>query len=409
MIEERLLKEYARLIARMGGKVSKGEIVWINAQLDQPQFIEMVVEECYKACAKEVMVRWTHDPIVKLQYGYETVNTLGTVNSMQLARYKYMLKNLPTVIHIISDDPDAMKGVDQRKVAKARQKSYGKIKKYVNALEGKYKWCIAAVPGKAWAKKIYPQLSDEEAVEKLWKAILLTSRVDENDAVKNWEEHNRILLEKREKLINLRLKFLNYKSSNGTDFRVELDPNRLWGAGIEIAPGKGEFNPNIPTEEVFTSPMAGHAEGTLVASLPLSYNGELIEDFSIRFENGHAVEVKAKKNQKLLEQMIAMDEGASMLGEVALVPFESPINQSGILFYNTLFDENAVCHVALGMGFRELVPNSEGMSVEELKAIGLNDSMIHVDFMVGTRDLDIVGEDEKGNKIQIFKNGTWAI
>ena len=207
----------------------------------------------------------------------------------------------------------------------------------------------------------------------------------------------------------MRLKALHYKANNGTDFHVELDPNRKWGAGIETAVNKGEYNPNIPTEEVFTSPMMGKAEGKLVASLPLSYNGELIEDFSISFKDGKVSEVKARKNQKLLEQMVSMDEGASMLGEVALVPFESPINESGILFYNTLFDENAVCHVALGMGFRELVPNSEGMTTEELKAIGLNDSMIHVDFMIGTRDLDIVGEDEKGNKIQIFKNGTWAI
>lgn len=409
MPSKRLLEEYARLIVRIGGKVNKGEIVWINAQLDQPEFIEMVVEECYNAGAKEVFVRWNHDPIAKLNYKYETVNTLGSVNSMTLARFKYMAKKLPTMLHIISDDPDAMKGIDQRKVSKARQKSYPKIKKYRDMMDGKYKWCIAAVPGKAWAHKIYPELPIEDAVEELWNAILLTSRVDENDAVKNWEEHNRILVEKREKLINLRLKSLNYKANNGTNFHVELDPNRLWGAGIEVAPNKGTYNPNIPTEEVFTSPIAGKAEGTLVASLPLSYNGELIEDFSITFENGRVKEVHAEKNQKLLEEMVKMDEGASMLGEVALVPFESPINESGILFYNTLFDENAVCHVALGAGFRELVKDSENMSTEELKELGINDSMIHVDFMVGTRDLDIVGEDEKGNKIQIFKNGTWAI
>lgn len=409
MVKKELLQEYARVVARIGARVQKGETVIIRPQLDQPEFVTMVVEECYKAGAKEVIVRWSHDPIGRLHYKYQTVANLGKVDMIALAQYKYMVKYLPTVIHIISEDPDAMKGISQMKIAKAQQRIYPKIKKYIDASEGKYKWTIAAVPGKAWAKKVFPKLSEEEAMDKLWEAILLTSRIEENKGVQNWEDHNSILVGKREKLINMRLKALHYKANNGTDFHVELDPNRKWGAGIETAVNKGEYNPNIPTEEVFTSPMMGKAEGKLVASLPLSYNGELIEDFSISFKDGKVSEVKARKNQKLLEQMVSMDEGAAMLGEVALVPFESPINESGILFYNTLFDENAVCHVALGMGFRELVPNSEGMTTEELKAIGLNDSMIHVDFMIGTRDLDIVGEDEKGNKIQIFKNGTWAI
>ena len=408
MVKKELLQEYAKVIAHIGARVQKGEIVIIRPQLDQPEFVTMVVEECYKAGAKEVIVRWSHDQISRLHYKYQTVSNLGKVDMISLAQYKYMVKYLPTVIHIISEDPDAMKGINQMKIAKAQQRIYPKIKKYIDAAEGKYKWTIAAVPGKAWAKKVFPKLSEEEAMDKLWEAILHTARIEENKGVQNWEEHNNVLVSKREKLINMRLKALHYKASNGTDFHVELDPNRKWGAGIETAPNKGEYNPNMPTEEVFTSPMMGKCEGKLVASLPLSYNGELIEDFSISFKDGKVSEVKARKNQKLLEQMVSMDEGASMLGEVALVPFESPINESGILFYNTLFDENAVCHVALGMGFRELVPNSEGMTTEELKAIGLNDSMIHVDFMIGTRDLDIVGEDEKGNKIQIFKNGTWA-
>ena len=408
MVKKELLQEYAKVVANIGARVQKGEIVIIRPQLDQPEFVTMVDEECYKAGAKEVIVRWSHDQISRLHYKYQTVSNLGKVDMISLAQYKYMVKYLPTVIHIISEDPDAMKGINQMKIAKAQQRIYPKIKKYIDDAEGKYKWTIAAVPGKAWAKKVFPQLSEEEAMDKLWEAILHTARIEENKGVQNWEEHNNILVSKREKLINMRLKALHYKASNGTDFHVELDPNRKWGAGIETAPNKGEYNPNMPTEEVFTSPMMGKCEGKLVASLPLSYNGELIEDFSISFKDGKVSEVKARKNQKLLEQMVSMDEGASMLGEVALVPFESPINESGILFYNTLFDENAVCHVALGMGFRELVPNSEGMTTEELKAIGLNDSMIHVDFMIGTRDLDIVGEDEKGNKIQIFKNGTWA-
>ena len=231
--------------------------------------------------------------------------------------------------------------------------------------------------------------------------------MDGNDPVANWKKHNDYLIAQRDKLMKLDLRKLIYKASNGTDFEVDLIPGIAWGAGIESAPNKGVFNPNIPTEEVFTSPTAGKCEGTLVASKPLSYNGELIEDFSITFKNGKVSEVHAKKNQKLLEEMVHMDEGASMLGEVALVPYTSPINQSGILFYNTLYDENACCHVALGMGFKELI--DVNLSTEEAKEKGINDSMIHVDFMIGTRDLDIVGIDAEGNKHQIFKNGEWAI
>ena len=408
MVKKELLQEYARVTVNIGARVKKGEIVFVNAQLDQPEFVRMVVEECYKAGAKEVIVKWHDEQIGRLHYKYQSISTLGHIDMMALARYKYMVKYLPTYIHIISEDPDAMKGINQMKIAKAQQRAYPKIKKYIDASESKYKWTIVAVPGKPWAKKVFPKDSEEEAMNKLWNAILLTARVEENKGVQNWEEHNNTLVSKRQKLMDMHLKALHYKASNGTDFHVELDPNRRWGAGIETAPNKGEYNPNIPTEEVFTSPIAGKAEGTLVATKPLSYQGELIEDFSISFKDGKVSEVKAKKNQKLLEQMVSMDEGSSMLGEVALVPFESPINEAGILFYNTLFDENAVCHVALGMGFRELVPNSEDMTPEQIKEAGINDSMIHVDFMIGSRDLDIVGEDEKGNKIQIFKNGTWA-
>ena len=408
-MEEKLLRDYARLIAQKGGHVLKGEEVWITAGLDQPKFVTMVVEECYKAGAKAVEVRWYHDPVSKLAYQYCTVGTLARVAPYELARLKYRVKKLPIVIFIDSDDPDAMKGVSQSKMAKSMAKRYPKVKKYYDAMDGKYKWSIAAVPGKAWAKKVFPKLSEEDAVEALWAAILKTARVDGNDPVKNWDDHNSFLIKQREKLESFKLKKLVYKASNGTDFQVELIDKMHWGGGVEVAPNKGEFNPNIPSEETFTTPMRGKAEGLLVASKPLSYQGQLIEDFSIAFKDGKVSEVKARKNQSLLEKMVKMDEGASMIGEVALVPFESPINQTGILFFNTLFDENACCHVALGAGFPDLYPGGVDMSPEEKLNVGINDSMIHVDFMVGTPDLSIVGIDENGKEIQIFKDGTWAI
>ena len=408
-MEEKLLRDYARLIAKQGGHVLKGDEVWINAGLEQPDFVAMVVEECYKAGAKTVTVFWHHDPVQKLGYKYQTLGNLSKVSPIVLAKYKYWVKKLPTVIYIISDDPDAMKGVNQNKVTKSIAKSYPKVKPYREAMDGKYKWCIAAVPGPAWAKKVFPKLNEEEAMEALWGAILKTSRVDGNDPVKNWDDHNSFLINQRKKLESFGLKKLVYKASNGTDFQVELVDKMHWGGGVEEAPNKGPFNPNIPSEEVFTTPMRGKAEGTLVASKPLSYNGELIEDFSVSFKDGKVCAVKARKNQSLLEKMVKMDEGASMLGECALVPFESPINQTGILFYNTLFDENACCHVALGMGFADLYPGGVDMTPEQKLATGINDSMIHVDFMIGTRDLSIIGVDEKGKQVQLFKDGTWAI
>ncbi|MCR5506099.1 MAG: aminopeptidase [Bacilli bacterium] len=406
---ETLLRDYARLIAVKGGAIKKGDIVWINAQLDQPEFVSMVVEECYKAGAKEVDVRWIYEPLTKLHVKYKSLAQLSFVSPMAIARYKYMVKKRPTMLHIISEDPDALKGVNQNKMAKAQMKSYGKIKKYRDMIEGKYKWCIAAVPGKPWAKKVFPKLSEDEAMEALWEAILMTSRVDGNDPVENWNKHNAFLKQQKEKLEALDLRKLIYKASNGTDFEVELIPHMLWGGGSEYSQLTGEYNPNIPTEEVFTSPMSGKAEGTLVASKPLAYNGQLIEDFSITFKDGKVSEVHARKNQNLLEKMVSMDEGASKLGEVALVPYTSPIRESGILFYNTLFDENAACHVALGQGFLECLPGGYDMTPEQVKEKGVNESMIHVDFMIGTKDLDIVGIDGKGERHQIFKDGEWAI
>ena len=403
------LKDYARLLACKGVNVEKGDEVWLYCGLENPEFIRDVVEALYKGGAKKVRVNFDDDKIYRLHVKYQTLGTMSKVPSYELAKWKYRKKVNVATLYIDSSDPDALKGVNQNKIAKARMKSYPKIKPYIDSIDGKYKWCIGAIPGPAWAKKVFPGVSEEEAIEKLWEAIFKTARVDGIDAVENWNKHNADLIDKRTKLHDLDLVELHYEASNGTNFTVGLIPGMLWGAGIEETRDKHSFNPNIPSEEVFTTPMRGKAEGLLVASKPLSYMGELIEDFSIRFKDGKVCEVKARKGQKLLETMVKMDEGASMLGEVALIPFESPINETGILFYNTLFDENAACHVALGAGFRDCYPDAGDMTTEELLEKGVNDSMIHVDFMIGTRDLNIVGTNSKGEKIQIFKNGSWAI
>lgn len=409
IMNEKLLKDYARLTAVMGANVEKGEEVWIYAQTDQPHFVKLVVEECYKLGAKKVLVNFSNDEISRLNYKYQTVSELSKVASYSLAKYKYMAKKCPTRIHIISEDPDAFKGINQNKIIKSNIKVGMKIKPFRNAIDGKHKWCIVAVPSVNWAKKVFKGLSEEEAVNKLWDAILFTSRVDGNDPVENWRKHNEFLVNQRRKLQNLNLKTLVYKSELGTDFRVDLIEGINWGGGIEKTNLGKTYNPNIPSEEVFTSPKAGSCEGIVVASKPLSYNGELIEDFSIEFKDGKVVSVKARKGQKILEGMVKMDEGASMLGEIALVPYDSPIRESNILFYNTLFDENAACHLALGMGFKECLPDGDKLTNEEAKLRGINDSIIHVDFMIGTRELSITGIDRNGKEIPIFVHGNWAI
>ena len=401
------LQEYASLLAQKGVAVKEGEEVWINTQVNQIEFVRMVVEECYKCGAKKVRVRFSDNKISRLHYLNMSLKELSKVPEYSISEYKYMVKHLPSMLHIVSDDPDAFKDVKQSVLAKSSAKVGKKIKPYRNQMDGKYKWCIAAVPSIEWATKVFPNENEEEAVEKLWDAILSTSRVD-GHAVENWNKHNADLKNYRKKLEDLDLQYLEYKSSNGTDFKVELIKDVRWGGGEEFTSDGRDFNPNIPSEEVFTSPLAGSCEGIVYASKPLSYNGQLIDGFSVRFENGKIVEVKAKKNQKLLEHMVKMDEGAAMLGEVALVPYDSPIRESGILFYETLFDENAACHLALGRGFKELIPNGDNLTTEEAKKMGLNDSMIHVDFMIGTKDLEIIGTSFNGKKTTIFKNGNWA-
>ena len=402
------LQKYAELLAKTGVNVQKGQTVFIAAELDQPEFVTMVVEELYKAGASEVYVDWSHQPADKLSSQYRSQESLSQLSPWNKAKWEFKAQNYSCRLWIESEDPDGMNGVDQEKMSKVRQALYPQVKPYRVALENKHQWCIAAVPGKAWAKKVFPTLSEDEAVEKMWEVILKASRADGDDPVQAWAEHNKNLLDRCAYLNNLGLKYLEYKSSNGTDLTVELLEDGIFAVGREKTLQGGILNPNIPTEEVFTSPKAGAAEGIVYSSKPLSYMGELIENFSLRFENGKVVEAKAEKGEALLQKMVSMDDGAGKLGECALIPYESPINQTGVLFYNTLFDENASCHFAMGHGFNECLKGFENYSDEECKARGINDSMIHVDFMIGTRDMSIVGITKDGKRVQIFENGTWA-
>lgn len=407
-MKKTILRKYAKLIARVGVKIRKGQDVVIQAELDQPEFVEMLTDECYKAGARKVTVEWSHQPLQKYHVRHRSLKTLSTLDDWEVAKLEHYADTLPCRIYLISEDPDGLCGINQEKNAKALQARYKVIKPIRDKMENKYQWCIAAVPGVKWAKKVFPGERASRAVELLWEAILKTSRVDE-DPEEAWRKHNEDLARRCEYLNSLGIESLEYKSSNGTDLKVGMIPDALFCGGGEYALGSGNyFNPNIPSEEVFTTPKRGEAEGIVYSTKPLSYRGELIEDFSIRFEGGRAVEVKAKRGEELLKQMISMDEGAAYLGECALVPYDSPIRNSGILFYNTLFDENAACHLALGMGFSNCLKDYEKYTLDECRAKGINDSQIHEDFMIGSEDLSITAHTRDGRDVPIFRDGNWV-
>lgn len=407
-ISQNLLQKYARLIVRTGANVQKGQIVQLVVSVEQHAFAALVIEECYKAGAKKVNVDWTSDIQLRLNYLYAEQETLSTVLPWEEAKMKQMVEDLPCRIFIASDDPDALNGIDPQKISLVSQARGKVMKPYRNAIDGKHQWVIAAHPSEKWARKCFPDAEDAE--DRLWEAILKTVRVQEdNDPVDAWKKHTDFIEEKANWLNEQGFSSLRYRSANGTDFTVDLIPGAKWeGAGIVNQMNGAFYIPNMPTEEIFTSPLAGKCEGTLVAVKPLSWNSQLIEDFSITFENGRAVSCKAGKGQELLEKMIGMDDGAAMLGEVALVPKESPVNQCGFLFYETLFDENACCHCALGMGFKEVLPGGDNLTMEQAQQQGINDSIIHVDFMVGADDLFIDGIRPDGTTVPVFRNGTWA-
>ena len=406
-MKKTVLREYARLIVRTGLNVQKGQDVLVMAELDQPEFVKLVVEECYKAKARKVTVIWEYQSLQKLHARYQTVKTMGEVPQWQRERQQYFCDTLPCRLYLISEDPDGLKGVNTAKMAKARQLSYPILKPYIDDRDGKQQWCIAAVPGVAWAKKVFPGLPKNKAVEKLWEAILSTSRVGE-DSIGNWDRHNADLRSRCDYLNALGIQKLHYTADNGTDLTVGMIPEAMFCGGAEVSRQGITFNPNMPTEECFISPMRGQAEGIVYSTKPLSYEGQLIENFSMRFEGGKVVEAHAEKGEELLNTMLSMDEGAAYLGECALVPQKSPICESGLLFYNTLFDENAACHLAVGAGFTDTIRDHHSKTLEECRALGINDSMIHEDFMIGCDTMNIDGICEDGSTVAIFRNGNWA-
>ena len=405
-----IIRNYAKLIARVGANVQKGQEVFLNASIENAEFGHILVEECYLAGAKRVFVDYTDEELQRLTITHGDEESLSVLNEMEVGRQEHFIKNHPCRIFIESDDPDALKGIDQSKYGRFTSKHTKEIWKYRKIWDSECQWTIAGYPSKRWAKKVYPELSEEEAVEKLLAAILHVSRADEGDPIENWKKHNDRLTMHKDKLNMLGLKKLHYRSKKGTDLTIGLLDSVLWEAGGErTKTAKTFFQPNIPTEECFTSPDKYSAEGIVYSTKPLSLRGEIVEDFSLRFREGKIVEVHAKKGEHVLKDAIESNENGCYLGECALVGVDSPIHQTGILFYSTLFDENASCHLAFGRAFPNLIKDYDKKTEEEISAIPINESTTHVDFMIGDETLDIDGIDKEGNVVPIFRNGLFVI
>ena len=407
-ISEEKIREYARLVVRTGVNAQPGQEIVISCPVEHYEFARLLIEEAYSAGAGEVIMKWSDSVETRQYYENASDEVLSTVPEWKAESYNYYSRRGAGYISVSGSDPESLKGVDPKKMH-IRSAAMDKAleEHYKLMMSSEIPWTVAAVPQKQWAKKVFPGMSEEDAMRSLWEKILKAVRIGDGDAVQEWQEHDSFLKEKCRMLNAYAFEKLHYQNSLGTHFTVGLVKNHIWEGGSEVAGTGTVFEANMPTEEIFTMPDCRVAEGTLVSALPLSYRGNLIKGFSLTFRQGQVVEYHALEGEETLKSILDGDEGSRRLGEVAIVPYSSPISQMKTLFYNTLFDENASCHFALGECYPTTVKGGAQMSEEELAAVGGNSSMNHVDFMVGTDDLTIIGIRENGEEVVLFKDGDW--
>jgi len=402
------LEKYAELAIKTAVNIQPGQSLWINAPIHTPEFVRMITEHAYKAGAKLVHIEWQDEISTQIKYRLAPDEAFEEYPLWRAQAVQQFAENGGAFLFIESSNPELLKGVDPKRVAansKAAGTALAKWREYMSA--NKMTWSIIGVPSKGWAELVFPDLDADAAVQALWEAIFKASRVDQDNPVQAWQEHNATLHDKRAYLNGKQYKKLHYRAP-GTDLTIELPKNHIWSGGTAVNEAKNLFNPNVPTEEVFTSPHREGTHGVVRSSKPLSYQGNLIENFSLTFENGKVIDFEAEKGYESLKAMLGMDEAARYLGEAALVPHHSPISESNLIFFNTLYDENASNHLALGSAFPTCLEGGLSMSREELDQAGLNDSIIHVDFMIGSAEMDIDGITQDGQTEPVFRNGNWA-
>lgn len=409
-MKNQALKKYARLIVKTGINIRPNQTLVISSPVDCVDFARMIAEIAYEEGAREVVMNWHDEIISKTRFLHAPDEIFDEFPQWKRDFYMSYARQGAAFLTISASDPELMKDVDPKRIARARNASRKKLREYSERLmSNRNIWCVASVPTPAWAKKVFPDIPAEQAVEKLWKAILKSVRADLPDPVEAWNLHKAALKERVDKLNKMQLQWIHFRNKIGTDLRVELPVNHIWMGGSDESADGIDFIANMPTEEIFTSPSRKGVNGTVVSSMPLNYNGNLIEDFAFTFRDGEIIDIRAGKGYDILKHLIDTDEGSRYLGEVALVPYDSPISNMGILFYNTLFDENASCHLAIGKAYSITLQGSESMTKEELIDAGINDSLVHVDFMFGTADLEIQGLTKDGQKVTIFRNGNFAL
>lgn len=407
---EEKLREYAHLLVEVGMNLQPGQTPRIGAPLECAPLARLCVEACFERGARDVVVDWSDDFVTRQRYLRADEAVFSEFPSYRKAKFDWMLEQGCTSLAIVGDDPELLKGVDPKRIQATSKASAQPTKPWYDAMmANRFQWCVAAHPTRVWAEKVFPDKKGEEAVDALWETIFSVCRITgDGKAVERWQAHVEATARRARLLNDYNFKSLHYTNALGTDLTVELPENHVWAGGADISEGGTPFVANIPTEEIFTAPRRDGVNGRVYAALPLALSGNLVKDFWMEFRDGKIVELHAEEGEEVLRDSITLDEGSAYLGEVALVPYDSPINNTGVLFYETLFDENASCHLAYGAAYPSSVRGGESMSEEEQKAAGLNQSMSHVDFMVGTRDLSIVGVTHDGREVPVFVNGNFA-
>ena len=406
---EEKLREYARLLVEVGINIQKGQNLILASPVECAPFARMCAQAAYAAGCREVIMNWRDDVLSREKFLHAADDVFDTVPEWNRHFYNDYAREGAAYLAISASDPENLKGVDQDRIVRSQRSGSEALKPFYRLqMANGFPWCIASIPIPSWAEKVFPGCPD--AVERLWEAIFQSVRITgDGKAVERWQEHLRLLEERRDKLNALRFASLRYRNSLGTDLTIRLPEGHLWATGGGETPKGQKFIANMPTEEIFTAPLRDGVDGVVVSSMPLCQDGNIIDKFSFVVKKGRIEEARAEVGQEALEAAISLDEGARYFGEVALVPYDSPISNQKILYYNTLFDENASCHLAFGEAYNECVEGGQNMDKEELKALGLNDSIAHVDFMVGTADLSIVGTTHDGREVPVFVDGNFAL
>lgn len=408
MFEREVLEKYANLIVKKGVNVQKNQPVFITAPVEVASFVRILAKTAYEAGASKVHVQWKDEELSLLKFTYAPDEVLEDVPKWEVDKYEEFAEKGSAFISIYASNPDLLKDIDPSRVAKEAKATGQALTKYrAYLMNDEVPWTVVSLPTKGWAKKVFPQETEEKAVALLWEEIKKTVRLTEDDPLSAWDQHNKKLEAMQTKLNAKQYKKLHFKAP-GTDLEVGLPEGHLWQGGVAISQKGIVFNPNMPTEEVYTAPDKYKVNGTVSSTKPLHYGGSVIDGFTLTFEEGKVVDFSAEEGEDVLKHLLETDEGARRLGEVALVPHESPISQSGVIFYNTLFDENASCHLALGKAYPTSVEGGEKMDEQALDEKGINDSMVHVDFMIGSEALTIDGVLADGTREPIFRDGTWA-